>query len=61
MSKGRWFLAAFEGDCTWGDTIEEGDEIRADGDGGWEHRECYLAYAVEEPVSQDPNDLLFGR
>lgn len=39
---GPWFFAAFDSkdaSCC-GMDIEEGDEIRAAGDGGWEHREC---------------------
>lgn len=39
--KGPWFPARFEGTCdTSGDFFDEGDEIRADGQGGWEAREC---------------------
>lgn len=37
---GPWIYAGHEGPsscCGW---IEEGDEIRADGNGGWEHRDC---------------------
>lgn len=30
------FPARYNGDCTWGCWIEEGDLIRADGYGGWE-------------------------
>lgn len=54
MSAGLWFLAAFRSDCSWGDAIEEGDEIRADGEGGWEHRECAEVY-------QDPAGGLVDR
>lgn len=37
---GPWIVAAFRSDCAWGDEILEGDEIRADGQGGWEHQAC---------------------
>lgn len=40
--KGPWFEAQFFGtelSCC-GDRVYEGQEIRADGDGGWEGREC---------------------
>ena len=32
--------ASFAGPCSDGDWIEEGDSIRADGDGGWIHVGC---------------------
>ncbi len=36
-----WFAAAFESDCDGcGCRIFEGDIIRADGDGGYEGRDC---------------------
>lgn len=39
--RGRWFYASYDGDC---DVClvhyDEGDEIRADGDGGWQGKEC---------------------
>jgi hypothetical protein len=37
---GPWFTAMYDSDdecCGW---IKAGDEIRADGSGGWEHRDC---------------------
>jgi hypothetical protein len=38
---GPWFIAAFGGSCSGcGEDIEADDEIRADGSGGWERREC---------------------
>ncbi len=38
---GPWFAAAYSGSCSGcGEDIEDGDEIRADGGGGWERREC---------------------
>lgn len=38
---GPWFEASFESDSSCcGIDIEPGNEIRADGDGGWEHRDC---------------------
>jgi hypothetical protein len=54
---GPWFIAAFTSDCSWGDEIEEGDQIRADGDGGWEHLDC-----CEDPEEDDwPTvDEMFG-
>lgn len=40
--KGPWIFASFTGgDCSGcGEDIIEDDEIRADGSGGWERREC---------------------
>lgn len=38
---GPWFEAGWDGEascCFSG--IEAGDMIRADGDGGWEHKDC---------------------
>ena len=36
-----WFAAAYHGSCSGcGEDIEPDDEIRADGDGGWQRREC---------------------
>lgn len=38
---GPWFAAGYNGFCSGcGDDIEEGDRIRADGDGGYECEEC---------------------
>lgn len=38
---GPWFFAGFDSEAACcGIDIESGDEIRADGSGGWEHREC---------------------
>jgi hypothetical protein len=39
---GPWFEATYpsESSCCGPDSIVPGDEIRADGDGGWEHRQC---------------------
>lgn len=38
---GPWFPAGYGGDCSGcGQDIEPGDEIRADGSGGWERRDC---------------------
>lgn len=42
-SKGPWIIAQYsdtELSCC-GDAVQEGDEIRADGEGGWEGRCCY--------------------
>lgn len=36
-----WFVAAYDGDCSGcGQEFQEGDEIRADGFGGYEARCC---------------------
>lgn len=43
-------ISGFVSACSWGDVIYEGEEIRADGEGGWEHVECGDA---EEPVVND--------
>jgi len=37
---GNWFLAGYDSPCEYGDQIQDGDTIRADGFGGWEHRDC---------------------
>lgn len=37
---GPWFIAGYGSPCEYGDEIQEGDVIRADGFGGWEHRDC---------------------
>lgn len=52
MSVGPWFLAAFPGECVWGDEIQEGDMIRADGDGGWEHEGCAEIDGIEDDPSE---------
>lgn len=40
-NKGPWVIASFTGgQCVCGEDIIEDDEIRADGEGGWERREC---------------------
>jgi hypothetical protein len=39
--QGKWFHADYDGDCdTCGEGFEQGDEIRADGFGGWQGRYC---------------------
>lgn len=41
IRKGAWFISACDGDCHGcGREFGEGDEIRADGDGGFEARRC---------------------
>jgi hypothetical protein len=46
---GPWVISAFYGECSReGDGIWPDEEIRADGVGGWEHREC-----VEDDQSRD--------
>lgn len=40
-SKGRWFPSKYDGSCdVCGAFFDPGEEIRADGDGGWQGREC---------------------
>lgn len=41
-TRSPWIIASFtSGDCSGcGTDIIEDDEIRADGQGGWERREC---------------------
>jgi hypothetical protein len=46
---GPWITAGFDGPCSHGDTIVDGDMIRADGDGGWEHRECAVSLPRSVP------------
>lgn len=48
MRPGPYFYATYSGECSWGDSIEEDDRIRADGDGGWEHEECVQMHAPDE-------------
>lgn len=39
--KGDWFESKYHGTCSnCFDDFDEGDEIRADGQGGWEARQC---------------------
>jgi hypothetical protein len=43
--RGPWFIASYQSPCAGGEpdcagTILEGDDIRADGDGGWLCLEC---------------------
>lgn len=39
--KGPWFIAGFDGECdSCGSFVTEGDELRADGEGGWEGKCC---------------------
>lgn len=41
MRKGSWFPARFPGECDGcGGAFDEGDDIRADGQGGWEAYDC---------------------
>lgn len=38
---GPWFIAGYDDECSrGGELISEGEEIRADGAGGWECRSC---------------------
>lgn len=39
--QGKWFTANYSGDCSiCGERFERGEEIRADGSGGWQGRDC---------------------
>lgn len=39
--KGPWILAGWPGECDGcGEEFDAGDEIRADGQGGWEAKRC---------------------
>lgn len=41
MSLGRWFTAGFDSECNGcGDRICEGEQARADGDGGYLCENC---------------------
>lgn len=53
---GPWFDAMFNGgECSrCGDRIEEGEEIRADGEGSYEHRECVIDEEGEPEEPEDP-------
>jgi hypothetical protein len=52
---GPWFEAAYPGVCSRdGDEIEPGEDVRADGSGGWEHRYCVPG---EEPPGWLPDHL----
>lgn len=46
--RGPWVRAAFDGECdgTCGGSLLEGDEIRADGEGGWLCQDC----GADEPL-----------
>jgi hypothetical protein len=37
---GPWFTAQYDGTCSEGCPIEAGDQIRADGEGGWLCETC---------------------
>jgi hypothetical protein len=39
--RGPWFAAGYGGECSGcGEEILEGDQIRADGEGGWLDEDC---------------------
>lgn len=43
-AKGPWFPANYDGECSGpmcGVQFFQGDMIRADGEGGWEGRDCF--------------------
>jgi hypothetical protein len=49
---GPWFTASYGGHCaSCGDGFDEGDTIRADGEGGWECANCEDA---GHPNRRDP-------
>lgn len=55
-----WVIAGFHGECSLdGCDIEEGDEIRADNEGGWEKRECVESefYVDEPPAMWERSDF----
>jgi hypothetical protein len=46
---GPWFVAAYHGECDGcGADIDDGDEIRADGEGGYLCRDCGQEAEAEE-------------
>jgi len=49
-------VAGFTSPCSWGDVIYEGEDIRHDGEGGWEHVECGKAESavVNDDSMDDP-------
>jgi len=52
---GDWFIADFNGECSrGGEMFKAGDSltIRADGDGGWECRQCVIDDYDDEAVAQ---------
>ena len=51
----RWFPSRYDGNCgSCGADFGGGEEIRADGSGGWEARECCGDDAPERPVQERP-------
>jgi hypothetical protein len=49
---GPWFVADYNGTCSGcGEDIVPDDEIRADGLGSWQRRECCSEYLTGEAVS----------
>jgi hypothetical protein len=62
---GPWFIAAYDGDCSGcGQEFSEGDEIRADGQGGWLARCCGGDSALitrSLPPAPDPGASLLER
>lgn len=62
IEKGPWFGANYPGKCTTcEDRFDEGDRIRADGEGGWECENCDLDDPIavvglaEDPSQQVPS------
>jgi hypothetical protein len=52
-TKGPWFDASYDGECSRGDhLIEPGDRIRADGSGGYECNEECVSDAVPHTVAE---------
>ena len=55
---GPWFEAGFDSEPSCcGIRIEPGDMIRADGGGGWEHKDCILAMATHIPPGKKPSEI----
>ena len=60
--KGPWFIANYRGECsTCFREFEPGDEIRADGEGGYECLDpCGEAEAAEEVPGDSPTEAVLG-
>jgi len=49
---GPWIIAGFHGKCSrGGELIGVGEDVRADGDGGWECKECVDEDGETVPLS----------
>lgn len=68
ITRGPWVRAAFDGECdgTCGGSLLEGDEIRADGEGGWLCQDCgedagIVKTTVPEPGQWTPTGTVLDR